>query len=308
MKTILKQESPEKQRFEEWKALANLEEKYQKVNEKQLKIDDLWDMISAKMPISDKDDAFIFPKEELQKALLKEQGYICCYCGVQISEDNMRIEHFYPKSQNAFCTFNYDNLHAACEGGGQGTVYIKTDLAAILTEKNMTIEDIKRLNKGKTNFNKGDKVQITEDPFHCDNLKGDNANNPNYKKTKDKNGDMTPIAFPFIVSPLLPNIDKKFKYLNDGTVQAINEEETIIKDSIILLGLNVEKLKNARKKAIKNANDIFLRVFFDDFNEDIATMTSWLKSEMTALYTKEILDEYCFVTVSVYRNSLPLYL
>jgi hypothetical protein len=36
------------------------------------------------------------PKDPLKKALLTEQGYICCYCMKRISEEKMEIEHFKP--------------------------------------------------------------------------------------------------------------------------------------------------------------------------------------------------------------------
>ena len=35
--------------------------------------------------------------DRLLEALLKEQGYICCYCGVAIDKGNCHIEHFKPQ-------------------------------------------------------------------------------------------------------------------------------------------------------------------------------------------------------------------
>ncbi|MCM0590836.1 MAG: retron system putative HNH endonuclease [Gloeotrichia echinulata IR180] len=58
------------------------------------------------------------PKEPLKKALLTEQGYICCYCMQRISEENMEIEHWKPMSGNKYpeLQIDYKNLLASCSG------------------------------------------------------------------------------------------------------------------------------------------------------------------------------------------------
>lgn len=58
-------------------------------------------------------------KDDLRKALLEEQGYICCYCLSRIqapTQEKMKIEHW--KSQHAFGNFqlDYKNLLACCRG------------------------------------------------------------------------------------------------------------------------------------------------------------------------------------------------
>lgn len=65
------------------------------------------------------------PKEILQDALAKEQGYVCCYCMQALprgtnNELVMRIEHFKPQSifnhtTPPDLTVKYNNLLAACE-------------------------------------------------------------------------------------------------------------------------------------------------------------------------------------------------
>ncbi|WP_413171818.1 retron system putative HNH endonuclease [Anabaena azotica] len=56
------------------------------------------------------------PKEPLKKALLAEQGYICCYCMRRISEENMEIEHWQPESKYPELQITYKNLLASCSG------------------------------------------------------------------------------------------------------------------------------------------------------------------------------------------------
>lgn len=55
-------------------------------------------------------------KNEVYESLLKEQGYICCYCSRPISRKQCHIEHFKPKSVYKHLTFNYTNLIASCQG------------------------------------------------------------------------------------------------------------------------------------------------------------------------------------------------
>ncbi|PAX52396.1 retron system putative HNH endonuclease [Brunnivagina elsteri] len=55
-------------------------------------------------------------KEDVYQSLLREQGYICCYCGINISRRNCHVEHFRPKSKYQDLTFTYTNLIASCQG------------------------------------------------------------------------------------------------------------------------------------------------------------------------------------------------
>jgi uncharacterized protein (TIGR02646 family) len=56
------------------------------------------------------------PKIETHKALLREQGFICCYCGRRISRESSHIEHFKPRKHFPQDALNYFNLLASCPG------------------------------------------------------------------------------------------------------------------------------------------------------------------------------------------------
>ncbi len=55
-------------------------------------------------------------RTDLHNALLADQGYICCYCGVEVRLENSHIEHL--PSQSSFTdpseTINYQYLLASC--------------------------------------------------------------------------------------------------------------------------------------------------------------------------------------------------
>ena len=53
-------------------------------------------------------------KSELHDALLREQGWVCCYCGCGISKADSHIEHFRPQSGYPDQALSFDNLFASC--------------------------------------------------------------------------------------------------------------------------------------------------------------------------------------------------
>ncbi len=55
-------------------------------------------------------------KNDVYQSILHEQGYICCYCGIQISRRRCHIEHYRPKSKYTHLTFDYSNLISSCQG------------------------------------------------------------------------------------------------------------------------------------------------------------------------------------------------
>ena len=55
-------------------------------------------------------------KDDLRKSLLKEQGYICCYCMSRIKSDEMKIEHWQPQTKYTSRQLDYRNLLGACMG------------------------------------------------------------------------------------------------------------------------------------------------------------------------------------------------
>jgi uncharacterized protein (TIGR02646 family) len=56
-------------------------------------------------------------KQKLKNELLKEQGWICCYCEQSLENQDSHIEHFKPRVSYKEECFNYRNLLCSCGSG-----------------------------------------------------------------------------------------------------------------------------------------------------------------------------------------------
>ena len=143
-------------------------------------------------------------KSNFHKALLKEQGFICCYCEMRIvretseikdenKEDSSHIEHLKPRTTYPDKALDYRNLLASCQ----------------------------RERKPKEPQHCG----VKKDEWYDDNL---------------------------MVSPLDPNCADFFRYPGSGEILPTNEpgKQDSALTTIDKLGLNIDKLKNMRSKAI----------------------------------------------------------
>jgi uncharacterized protein (TIGR02646 family) len=55
-------------------------------------------------------------KPDVHEALLREQGFICCYCGMRINRKSSHIEHLKPRTTYPELALEYGNLLASCQG------------------------------------------------------------------------------------------------------------------------------------------------------------------------------------------------
>lgn len=55
-------------------------------------------------------------KKSVHNSLLKEQGFICCYCSRRIKRTDSHIEHLKPRNKYPKLVLDYDNFLASCQG------------------------------------------------------------------------------------------------------------------------------------------------------------------------------------------------
>ena len=53
-------------------------------------------------------------RRSIHEALLREQGFVCCYCESSTSGDDSHIEHFRPRRLRQR-QLDYENLHCSCQ-------------------------------------------------------------------------------------------------------------------------------------------------------------------------------------------------
>ena len=54
-------------------------------------------------------------KNEVKESLMSEQGYLCCYCERQLTDNDSHIEHLKPQSDPAVDPLDYSNMLCSCQ-------------------------------------------------------------------------------------------------------------------------------------------------------------------------------------------------
>jgi len=54
-------------------------------------------------------------KNSVKEALMKEQGFLCCYCERRLIFEDSHIEHLRPQSDNTVDPLDYSNLLCSCQ-------------------------------------------------------------------------------------------------------------------------------------------------------------------------------------------------
>ncbi|WP_295856698.1 retron system putative HNH endonuclease [uncultured Oscillibacter sp.] len=138
--------------------------------------------------------------KNLIQTLLKEQGYICCYCMQRIYGEDSHIEHFVPRDikntdphsmRASDVELNYGNLFESCNGEHW-------------------------------------------DWSHCGRF-------------KDRESD------PILLSPAQEDIEERFCYGLDGSIDAVHADDSAAMSTIRILNLNDTVLKRHRRTAIFTA-------------------------------------------------------
>lgn len=188
-----------------------------------------------------------FPKPDLRKALLEDQGYVCCYCGFPVTNDGMScvIEHFRPKKEYKKLVFDYTNLFASCKGSSKNHIHIIEEgetIESIANKFSIPLEYLVGINNGIQSLDGLKTMRIKNgtkvNEQHCDILKGGNEL--------------------FAVDLLNPEGFSEIYYSSDGEVLSGNEH--IIKD-IKTLGLNNNfELSYLRLLSFEHALNLYRRI------------------------------------------------
>ena len=246
-------------------------------NSNNIKSDIAWNLLSGE------------DKEILRKTLLKEQGYLCAYCGSKI-EDNenlgnhrVRLDHIIPKSIAIEGTFNYYNIVTACTGGEYTwhTIQPNETIESISQKYGTDANTLERFNPN-VNFTTGDiidvQIAVSIRIAHCDVKKSDKQH---------------------VIKPTDVNCQSKFSYTYDGQIEGIDKDAI---DTIEVLGLNDNIFVIAKRRRILHGVDSFVKIFFR-LNSELLSQALILKKQN--LYQNMLnLPEMVFVE-EFFLNTFP---
>jgi len=259
------EEAHQPQVFLEWKN-ENIEAINEWIGDDSKKASSIWDELGQTFNIERETRIeSVKVRNNLLDSLFSEQGGLCCYCGNTVKrevDDNgdwiyrgYAIEHFKAKNRNRTLLFDFYNLMLCCKDStkcvkfdvGRRDVKSFEDVAALTGLDVKIIKNFKsnRILARKLNLEVGDKIRIPN-PSHCDDSKSEFDSKENET---------------IIISPTsLNDIARieKLTYLIDGEMVYNNTsdaEKVIIDDTIKVLSLNCDTLKDYRKNKYKAASD-----------------------------------------------------
>lgn len=164
-------------------------------------------------------------KKDLHCALVREQGYICCYCGSRIRRSTSHVEHLQPRSLcNERQKLDYNNMLTSCNCGFQQAGISECEDV----DAEHAIEEA------------GLQTPLAlADALHC-----------GYKKANWYDEYV-------LVSPLDPECASFFRYWSDGRLTGSADPAKQLRgtETIEQLGLNCKKLKRLRFEATYRALD-----------------------------------------------------
>jgi len=248
--------------------------------------------------------------EKIKEKLIKEQGYICCYCGSRIKEGgNTRIEHLLPKSKEEYknLTFDYGNLLASCQGGTKYIIHKVEEnetLESIAEKYGVSIHQLEEVyvdtpkeiiekyakyDYDLDNLQVGDRIiiipQADKKQQHCDNRKGNEE---------------------IDITPLQKDCVSKFSFDEQGKIRISDE----VKKTVKVLGLNDNTLlvKN-RETIVEKYRKISRNILNKHKTKPNAKQL--IEKDLTKLIlhfntpnsSSKELTPFCFVKISVLQGN-----
>ena len=215
-------------------------------------------------------------KQTLKEVLVREQGFLCCYCGSRIlaSSSSAHLEHLLPKDEFPEKVYDYHNLLASCNGGEKAVVYENSDnkdLREVAQLFGISEADLPSQASSAKRF-------VTVVPQlkerHCGHKKGN--------KTID-------------ISPMDPACGEFFKYRTfDGKIE-VSEEN---RQTVELLGLNHPLLCTRREKVIEDVLATFSAIQ-EIYPEDPASMFDQYLSILSEPDDEGMLRTWFFVATTM---------
>ncbi len=106
--------------------------------------------------------------------LLKEQGYLCCYCLSRIGCRHSKIEHFKPQSKYPQLQIDYKNLFIACSGDSDTKFHCDTRKG----DQELSSVDLLINIENRISYEKTGKIKSSDPSLEKDLIEILNINSP----------------------------------------------------------------------------------------------------------------------------------
>jgi uncharacterized protein (TIGR02646 family) len=108
------------------------------------------------------------PKDPVKKRLLEDQGWLCCYTGIQVNEVRSHIEHIKPRTKcDRYEKIDYTNLLAAYPGDDKPNCGFGAKAKADWYEPNHFISPLKKQCEACFHFDMDGKVAPVNGAHHA---------------------------------------------------------------------------------------------------------------------------------------------
>lgn len=201
--------------------------------------------------------------DDLKRILIKDQGFICCYCGQRIRDDShTSIEHLQPKSKYKNSALDFDNLLASCKGSSGFKVHV--------VQEGESLEDIARMYGVDVDYLEDVYVNVDEERlfrkrYDLENLSaGDRIVIIPKLNKKEQHCDIRKANNEINIHPLQDDCFEKFSYSYiDGKVEITDVNASTVNT----LGLNANRFINQLRKKKLEETSLLKEQLINDFGD-----------------------------------------
>jgi len=190
--------------------------------------------------------------QSLKKHLVETQGYLCCYCGQRIKNDqHTAIEHIKPKSKHKTNIFDYNNLIASCIRGKSNKIHVVQKDETLPQIAEIYGVDIEHLEDVYVNT---DELKLFREKYDIENLStGDRIVIFPIINKKFQHCDLKKGKDEIEITPLQKNCANYFDYNRSNGEIKITPDNKL---TLNVLGLNNNRYLNRLRE--KKINDSFI--------------------------------------------------
>ncbi len=258
----------------------------EKIDDPQTTGDNIWSFFKESTKVYD----------ELKNTLIKDQGFICCYCGKRIEDDhNTSVEHLLPKKAHKALTLNFENLLASCKGGSKNKVHSvnKTEsLSQIALNFGVDVEHLEDV------YVHVDEIELFRKRYDLENLKaGDKIVIFPQADSSGQHCDVKKGRCLIDIHPLQSDCDQYFSYSSDGKIVETNQNEK----TVTTLGLNSNRYLNQLRSKVQDVSFLLKEELIKDFEhsplEFEKNRLKLIQNLNDLISQNGIFDPFVFVTI-----------